>query len=43
MKALVLHQFGGPFKLEEVPIPEVEQGEALVKVKACGIGLTLVA
>lgn len=41
MKAQVLHQWGGPFKLEEVPVPKPGAGEALVKVKACGVGLTL--
>lgn len=41
MKALVLHEWGGPLKLEEVPVPKVGPREALVKVKACGIGLTL--
>lgn len=41
MKALVLHEWGGPLKLEEVPIPKVGPREALVKVRACGIGLTL--
>jgi len=41
VKALVLHEWGGPLKLEEVPIPKVGPREALVKVRACGIGLTL--
>jgi len=41
VKALVLHEWGGPLKLEEVPIPKVGSREALVKVRACGIGLTL--
>ncbi len=41
MKALVLHKWGGPLNLEEVPVPKVGPGEALVKVRACGIGLTL--
>ena len=41
MKALVLHEWGGPFKLEEVPVPKVGPREALVKVRACGVGLTL--
>lgn len=41
MKALVLHEWGGPLKPEEVPIPKVGPKEALVKVRACGIGLTL--
>jgi len=41
VKALVLHEWGGPLKLEEVPVPKVGAKEVLVKVKACGIGLTL--
>ncbi|MFH1169217.1 MAG: alcohol dehydrogenase catalytic domain-containing protein [Chloroflexota bacterium] len=41
MKALVLHEWGGPLKLEDVPVPKVGPGEALVKVRASGIGLTL--
>lgn len=41
MKALVLHEWGGSLKLEEMPIPKVGSREALVKVRACGIGLTL--
>ncbi len=41
MKALVLHEWGGPLKLEEVPVPKVGPREALLKVRASGIGLTL--
>lgn len=41
MRAMVLHELGGPLKLEDVPIPEVGHGEALVKVKACGVGYTV--
>jgi propanol-preferring alcohol dehydrogenase len=41
MRALVLYEWGGPLKLEEVPIPKLGPREALVKVRACGIGLTL--
>lgn len=41
MKAMVLHELGGPLKLEEVPIPEVGPGEALAKVKAIGVGYTV--
>jgi D-arabinose 1-dehydrogenase-like Zn-dependent alcohol dehydrogenase len=41
MRAMVLHELGGPLKLEDVPIPEVSHGEALVKVKACGVGYTV--
>jgi len=41
MKAQVMHEWNGPFHLEDVPIPEVGPTEVLIKVKACGIGLTL--
>jgi D-arabinose 1-dehydrogenase-like Zn-dependent alcohol dehydrogenase len=41
MRAMVLHELGGPLKLEDVPIPEAGHGEALVKVKACGVGYTV--
>jgi len=42
MKALVLHELGGPLRLEDVPRPEPGPGEVLVRVRACGLGLTLV-
>jgi alcohol dehydrogenase, propanol-preferring len=42
MKALVLHELGGPLKLEDVPRPQPGPGEVLVRVRACGLGLTLV-
>jgi len=36
MKAVVCH---GPrdYRLEEIPVPQIQDGEVLVKVKACGI------
>jgi propanol-preferring alcohol dehydrogenase len=41
MKAMVLHQIApietAPLKLEEVPIPESQVDEILVKVGACGV------
>lgn len=37
MKAAVLHGFGEPFQVEEVPIPAVGAGEALVRVRASGL------
>jgi D-arabinose 1-dehydrogenase-like Zn-dependent alcohol dehydrogenase len=42
MKAIVLHELGGPLKLEDVPKPQPGPGEVLVRVRACGLGLTLV-
>ncbi|MBT5947653.1 MAG: hypothetical protein HOG94_08280, partial [Nitrospinaceae bacterium] len=40
MKAMRVHELGGPFKLEEVPVPAVGPNDALVKLKATGVGLT---
>ncbi|MCC2613360.1 NADP-dependent oxidoreductase [Neorhizobium petrolearium] len=39
MKAIQIHEFGGPevLKYEDVPMPEVGPGEVLVRVKAIGI------
>lgn len=42
MKALVLHEPGGRLALEERQVPEPGPGEVLVRVRACGLGLTLV-
>ncbi|MBA3842616.1 MAG: alcohol dehydrogenase catalytic domain-containing protein [Actinobacteria bacterium] len=42
MRAMVLHEWGGPLALEERPIPSPRAGEVLVRVIACGAGLTLV-
>jgi propanol-preferring alcohol dehydrogenase len=42
MKAMVLRKQGGPLTLEDVPVPQPGNGEALVRVRACGLGLTLV-
>ncbi|MCH8062879.1 MAG: zinc-binding dehydrogenase [Chloroflexi bacterium] len=41
MDALVLHEAGGPLTLEETPTPRPGPGECLVRVRACGLGLTL--
>ncbi len=41
MKALVLHAPNTPFSLETVPDPEPGPSEAVVKVLACGSGLTI--
>lgn len=39
MKAIVVHEFGGPevLKLEEVPTPEPAAGQVLVRVHAVGV------
>src|SRR6476660_4846139 len=37
MKAAVVHEYGKPLVIEEVPIPEVRPGRILVKVEACGV------
>jgi len=36
MKAAVLYGIGD-LRFEEVPLPQIKEGEALIKVKACGI------
>ena len=42
MKAMVLHGLGQPLKLAEVPAPKVGPNDVLVRVRACGVGLTVV-
>ena len=37
MKAAVVHAFGKPLRIEEVPVPEVAPGQVLVKVAASGV------
>lgn len=41
MRAMVLEAFGGTLKLEQRPVPEPGPDEVLVRVVACGAGLTL--
>ncbi len=36
MKAAVVHEFGAPLVIEDVPIPEPGPGQILVKLEACG-------
>ncbi len=42
MKAMVLHDREKPFRLEERPEPRAGMGEAVMRVRAAGVGLTLV-
>lgn len=37
MKAAVVHEFGKPLVIEDVPVPEVPDGQILVKVVASGV------
>ncbi|AST98553.1 alcohol dehydrogenase AdhP [Shouchella clausii] len=37
MKAAVVDQFNQQLEIKEVPVPTVEYGEVLVKIKACGV------
>nr|WP_295084564.1 alcohol dehydrogenase AdhP [uncultured Roseateles sp.] len=37
MKAAVVHEFGAPLQIEEVDVPEVADGQVLVKVVASGV------
>jgi propanol-preferring alcohol dehydrogenase len=42
MRAMVLRELGGPVRLESVPVPAVAPDGALVRVRATGVGLTVV-
>src|SRR5947208_10962707 len=39
MKAVRIHEFGGPdqVQLEDVPLPKVARGKALVRIRAAGV------
>jgi NADPH2:quinone reductase len=39
MKAILVHEFGGPenLRLEEVPVPEAGKGQAVVRMEAIGV------
>ena len=37
MKAAVVHQFGKPLVIEDVPVPVPAAGEILAKAMACGV------
>ncbi|CAD6554376.1 Alcohol dehydrogenase [Paraburkholderia kirstenboschensis] len=37
MKAAIVHEFGAPLRIEEVPVPKPGRGQILVNVKASGV------
>src|SRR5260370_40031468 len=39
---MVLQELGGPLRLEEVALPKLGPGDALLRVSATGAGLTVV-
>ena len=39
MKAAVVHEFGQPLAIEEVPVPTPLAGQILVKIAASGVCL----
>jgi propanol-preferring alcohol dehydrogenase len=42
MKAMVLPAFGAPLRLETVPVPAIGPNDVLLRVRATGVGLTVV-
>src|SRR5687768_17633906 len=42
MKAMLLRGFGRPLELADVPQPKPGPNEVLLRVRACGVGLTVV-
>jgi propanol-preferring alcohol dehydrogenase len=42
MKAMVLPAFGAPLELRDVPIPTIGPNDVLLRVRATGVGLTVV-
>ena len=37
MRAARLHEPGTPFRIDEIPVPEVGPGDALIAVRGCGV------
>jgi propanol-preferring alcohol dehydrogenase len=42
MKAMVIRELGAPLRLETVPVPKVGPDDVLLRVRATGVGLTVV-
>ncbi len=37
MRAAILHEFGQPLSIENVPVPQPGDGEVLLQIEACGV------
>ena len=42
MKAMILPQLGAPLRLATVPVPKIGPNDVLLRVRATGVGLTVV-
>jgi len=42
MRAMVLPKFGAPLELRQVPVPTIGPTDVLIRVRAAGVGLTVV-
>ena len=42
MRAMILPAFGEPLRLADVPVPKVGPGDVVLRVRAVGVGLTVV-
>ena len=42
MKAMILPEFGAPLRLATVPVPKIGPNDVLLRVRATGVGLTVV-
>jgi D-arabinose 1-dehydrogenase-like Zn-dependent alcohol dehydrogenase len=42
MKAMVIPKFGAPLELRDVPVPKIGPNDVLLRVRAAGVGLTVV-
>lgn len=40
---MVLERFGAPLTLRDVPVPKIGPNDALIRVRVCGVGLTVVS
>ena len=43
MRAMILERFGAPLTLRDVPAPKIGPSDVLIRVRVCGVGLTVVS